>query len=63
MSVNSLILRLRNGDRSALEDIYKKYRISFIKWITYTHKCNEDEAVDIEANYKTKDRQKMGRKP
>lgn len=47
MSVNSLILRLRNGDRSALEDIYKKYRISFIKWITYTHKCNEDEAVDI----------------
>ncbi len=47
MSVNSLILRLRNGDRSALEDVYKKYRISFIKWITYTHKCNEDEAVDI----------------
>ncbi len=47
MSVNSLILRLRNGDRSALEEIYKNYRISFIKWITYTHKCSEDEAVDI----------------
>ncbi len=45
MSVNSLILRLRNGDRSALEEIYKNYR--FIKWITYTHKCSEDEAVDI----------------
>lgn len=47
MSVNSLVLRLRNGDRKALEEIYKKYRISFIKWITYTHKCTDDEAVDI----------------
>ncbi|MBO3698724.1 RNA polymerase sigma factor [Roseivirga sp. E12] len=47
MSVNSLILRLRNGDRTALEDIYKKYRASFLKWITYTHKCTDDEAVDI----------------
>lgn len=47
MSVNSFILRLRNGDRRALEDIYKKYRTSFIKWITYTHKCTDDEAVDI----------------
>ncbi|MFY0591645.1 RNA polymerase sigma factor [Roseivirga sp.] len=47
MSVNSLVLRLRNGDRNALEDIYKQYRVSFIKWITYTHKCTEDEAVDI----------------
>jgi len=47
MSVNSLVLRLRNGDREALEDIYKKYRVSFIKWITYTHKCSDDEAVDI----------------
>ncbi len=47
MSVNSFILRLRNGDRKALEDIYKKYRTSFIKWITYTHKCTDEEAVDI----------------
>lgn len=47
MSVNSFILRLRNGDRKALEEIYRKYRSSFIKWITYTHKCTDDEAVDI----------------
>ncbi|OEK07055.1 RNA polymerase sigma factor [Roseivirga misakiensis] len=47
MSVNSLVLRLRKGDRKALEDIYKEYRVSFIKWITYTHKCTEDEAIDI----------------
>lgn len=50
MNINSLIERLRNGDRTALEEIYKKYRTSFIKWITYTHKCTDDKAVDIFQN-------------
>ena len=47
MSENSLILRLRRGDRDALEEIYRSYRVSFIKWITYSHKCTKEQAVDI----------------
>ena len=47
MSEDSLILRLRRGDRDALEEIYRSYRVSFIKWITYSHKCTKEQAVDI----------------
>lgn len=47
MSENSLILRLRAGDKGALEEIYRKFRPSFIKWITYSHKCSHEQAVDI----------------
>lgn len=42
-----MILRLRRGDRDALEEIYRSYRVSFIKWITYSHKCTKEQAVDI----------------
>lgn len=47
MSENSLILRLRRGDKGALEEIYRKFRPSFIKWITYSHKCSHEQAIDI----------------
>ncbi len=47
MGENSLIFRLRRGDKDALEEIYRLYRPSFIKWITYSHKCNEEQAIDI----------------
>lgn len=42
-----MILRLRAGDKGALEEIYRKFRPSFIKWITYSHKCSHEQAVDI----------------
>lgn len=47
MGENSLILRLRTGDKVALEEIYRRYRPSFIKWITYSHKCSHEQAIDI----------------
>ncbi len=47
MSENSLILRLKKGEKEALEEIYRKYRVSFIKWITYSHKCSQEQAIDI----------------
>ncbi|MBO6496827.1 MAG: sigma-70 family RNA polymerase sigma factor [Roseivirga sp.] len=47
MSENSLILRLKTGDKEALEEIYRKFRPSFIKWITYSHKCSYEQAIDI----------------
>ncbi|WP_420384745.1 RNA polymerase sigma factor [Roseivirga sp.] len=47
MGENSLILRLRTGDKGALEEIYRRYRPSFIKWITYSHKCSHEQAIDI----------------
>ncbi|MCO6359299.1 RNA polymerase sigma-70 factor (ECF subfamily) [Roseivirga pacifica] len=47
MREDSWIFRLQRGDRTALEEIYKTYRPSFINWIVYTHKCSKDEAIDI----------------
>ena len=47
MSEDSLVLRLRRGDKEALEEIYRKYRVSFLKWITYSHKCSTEQAIDI----------------
>ena len=47
MSESSLILRLRKGDSKALEEIYGRFRTSFLNWITHTHKCTKEEALDI----------------
>ena len=47
MSGSSLILRLRKGDPKALEEVYATYRASFLSWITHTHKCSREEALDI----------------
>lgn len=43
----TIITRLQQGDKTALEEIYKTYRSGFLNWITYAHKCSDDEAVDI----------------
>lgn len=47
MSESSLILRLRKGDSKALEEVYARFRTSFLTWITHTHKCTKEEALDI----------------
>ncbi len=47
MSESSLIVRLKRGDQQALEQIYSEYRQSFITYITNTHNCSEEQAVDI----------------
>lgn len=47
MSESSLILRLRKGDSRALEEVYARFRTSFLSWITHTHKCTKEEALDI----------------
>ena len=47
MREDSLVFRLQRGDKSALEEIYKKYRTVFINWITFAHRCTHDEAIDI----------------
>lgn len=43
----SLISRLHRGDKTALEEIYNTYRRGFINWITYAHKCSDEEAIDF----------------
>ncbi|MGW8121659.1 RNA polymerase sigma factor [Roseivirga echinicomitans] len=47
MSESSLIVRLKRGDQQALEQIYSDYRQSFIVFITNTHNCSEEQAIDI----------------
>jgi len=47
MVENSLILRLKRGDQEALAEVYSEFREGFIHWITNTHQCNKDEAVEI----------------
>jgi RNA polymerase sigma-70 factor (ECF subfamily) len=47
MSESSLIFRLRKGDSKALEEVYARFRTSFLTWITHTHKCTKEEALDI----------------
>jgi RNA polymerase sigma factor (sigma-70 family) len=47
MSENSLVVRLKSGDQKALELIYSEYRISFIAFITTSHNCSKEEAIDL----------------
>ena len=47
MGENSLISRLLKGDKSALEEIYRLHRSGFVSWITFAHKCTEEQAIDI----------------
>ena len=43
----SLISRLQRADNSALEEIYKTHRKGFVNWITFAHRCSEEEAIDF----------------
>lgn len=47
MSVNSLILRIKQGDRTALEEIYRNFRSGFISWVVSKHGCEKERAKDI----------------
>ena len=47
MVEDTRILRLRRGDQKALAEIYSEYREGFLHWITNTHQCTRDEAVEI----------------
>ena len=47
MSESSLIARLKRGDQKALEQIYSDYRLSFITFITSTHNCTYEMAIDV----------------
>ena len=39
--------KIRQGDKSALADVYKANRDSVITWITHKHSCSLEEAKDI----------------
>lgn len=47
MSENSLIVRLKNGDKKVLEKIYSDYRAGFLAFITSSHNCSVEEAIEI----------------
>ena len=47
MVEDSLILRLKRGEQEALGEVYSEFREGFLHWITNTHQCNKDEAVEI----------------
>lgn len=47
MIVNSLILRIKQGDRTALEEIYRTYRSGFISWVVSKHGSDKERAKDI----------------
>ncbi|MFT6970183.1 MAG: RNA polymerase sigma factor (sigma-70 family) [Roseivirga sp.] len=47
MSENSLISDLRNGDQKTLEKIYSDYRTGFLAFLTTTHNCSTEVAIDI----------------
>ncbi|GJM29772.1 MAG: hypothetical protein DHS20C17_24070 [Cyclobacteriaceae bacterium] len=39
--------RIKQGDKSALAEVYKQNRDSVINWITRKHRCSLEEAKDI----------------
>ena len=45
---NKLVIeRIKNGDKTQLEIIYKSHKFEFISWLTNKFKCTEDEAKDV----------------
>jgi RNA polymerase sigma-70 factor (ECF subfamily) len=45
---NKLVIeKIRNGDKTQLEVIYKSHKFEFISWLTNKFKCSEDEAKDV----------------
>lgn len=48
MEKHSLIDRIKNADADKeLRKIYTKYREEFLAWSINTHKCTEDEAIEV----------------
>jgi predicted metallo-beta-lactamase superfamily hydrolase len=45
---NKLVIeKIRNGDKTELEVIYKSHKFEFISWLTNKFNCSEDEARDV----------------
>lgn len=45
---NKLVIeKIRNGDKTQLEIIYKSHKFEFINWLTNKFNCSEEEARDI----------------
>jgi RNA polymerase sigma-70 factor (ECF subfamily) len=45
---NKLVIeKIRNGDKTQLEIIYKSHKFEFINWLTNKFHCSEDEARDV----------------
>jgi len=42
-----VIEKIRNGDKTQLEAIYKAHKYEFINWLTNQYHCSEDDAKDI----------------
>lgn len=47
MDWSSLVKKIKSGDYNELELVYKLYREEFIKWITKSFKCSDDDAKDV----------------
>ncbi|WP_020533628.1 RNA polymerase sigma factor [Flexithrix dorotheae] len=47
MSDQEIIEKIREGDRSQLDQVYKTYRSEFIYWVIKEQKCPMEEAKDI----------------
>jgi RNA polymerase sigma-70 factor (ECF subfamily) len=45
---NKLVIeKIRNGDKTQLEIIYKSHKFEFISWLTNKFNCTEEEARDV----------------
>lgn len=39
--------RIKQGDKSALHEVYLEHRSSFIEWAAATFRCNQEDAEDV----------------
>ncbi len=47
MDESSVIEKIKSGDKSTLDAIYKQYRAEFISWVVKQYNCGTDEAKDV----------------
>lgn len=47
MNDNSVIEKIKSGSREDLEQVYERYRIEFVSWITKNYSCSLEEAMDV----------------
>jgi len=47
MDESSVIERIKSGDKTTLDEIYKQYRAEFISWVVKQYSCSTDEAKDV----------------
>ena len=42
-----VIQRIKSGDYTELENVYKEYRLEFFRWIVKQYNCSHEDAQDI----------------